>query len=239
MLRLENVSAGYGPMPVIHELSLEVGTGEIVGLIGRNGVGKTTTLKSVLGLASIHEGAIAFDEVELRNRAPHEIPRLGIAYVPQDERVFPDLSVRENLLINGRPRDIREQRWSQILETFPSLQERLDQSAGTLSGGEQQMLAIARAFLAEPRLVLMDEPTEGLMPQLVRQIEDRVRKLAEQGVGVLLAEQRLETALALCHRLYVLDKGQIVWAGSSEEADRETLEGYLAARVQSKRGESP
>ena len=238
MLRLESLSAGYGSLTVIHELSLSVGEGEVVGLIGRNGVGKTTTLKSIMGFVNIHDGAITFDGADLRRQAPHDIPRRGIAYVPQDGRVFPELTVRNNLSLSWQPRDILEQRWAQVLETFPSLRERLDQSAGTLSGGEQQMLAIARAFLANPRLVLMDEPTEGLMPQLVEDVEDRIRGLASEGAGVLLAEQRLDTALALCDRLYVMDKGRVDWSGSVDDADRADLERRLGARVQSPRGET-
>jgi len=238
VLTLENVTAGYGSISVVQDLAMEVGGGEIVGLIGRNGVGKTTTLKGIMKLASIQQGTVAFDDVDLRNCAPYEVPHLGIAYVPQDGRVFPQLTVRHNLLVNWQSRDILDQRWPPVLETFPSLRERLDQSAGTLSGGEQQMLAIARAFLAAPRLVVMDEPTEGLMPQLVRQIEDRTRELAEQGAGVLLAEQRLDTALALCDRLYVMDKGSIKKAVATDRADRADLERWLGARVQSPRGDA-
>jgi len=238
MLALENVSAGYGPISVIHELSLTVSEGEVVGLIGRNGVGKTTTLKSVMGLASIHDGSITFDGADLRRKPPHDIPRHGIAYVPQDGRVFPELTVRDNLFISWQPNEVLEGRWSQALEMFPSLRQRLDQSAGTLSGGEQQMLAIARAFLANPRLVLMDEPTEGLMPQLVREVEDRIRGLSNEGAGILLAEQRLDTALALCDRLCVMDKGRIAWSGPTDDADRADLERRLGARVQSSRGEA-
>ncbi|MFB6286267.1 MAG: ABC transporter ATP-binding protein [Candidatus Bipolaricaulia bacterium] len=238
VLVLEDVTAGYGAISVVQDLSMEVHGGEIVGLIGRNGVGKTTTLKGIMKLASIQQGTVAFDDVDLRNCAPHEVPHRGIAYVPQDGRVFPQLTVRHNLLVNWQPRDVLAQRWPPVLETFPSLRERLDQSAGTLSGGEQQMLAIARAFLAAPRLVVMDEPTEGLMPQLVRHVEDRTRELAEQGAGVLLAEQRLDTALALCDRLYVMDKGRIRKAVATDRADRAELERWLGARVQSPRGEA-
>ena len=237
MLRLNGVSAGHGPISVVHDVDITVNDGEIVGLIGRNGVGKTTTLKGVMGLASIHDGAISFEDMDLRALAAHEIPRCGIAYVPQDGRVFPELTVRDNLLINWQSYRALERRSSEVLELFPSLRERLDQSAVTLSGGEQQMLAIARAFLAGPRLALLDEPTEGLMPQLVSEVERHIARLAEQGAGVFLAEQRLDTALALCDRLYVMDKGRIVWAGSPGEIERGTLEGYLSARVQSERGE--
>ncbi len=238
VLTLNNVTAGYGSISVVHDLSMEVHGGEIVGLIGRNGVGKTTTLKGIMRLAAIQTGSVAFDNVDLRRCAPHQVPQLGIAYVPQDGRVFPQLTVRQNLLINWRSRDVRDRRWGPVLETFPSLRERLDQSAGTLSGGEQQMLAIARAWLAAPRLVVMDEPTEGLMPQLVRQVEERTRELAEQGSAVLLAEQRLDTALALCDRLYVMDKGSIRKAVATDRADRGDLERWLGARVQSPRGEA-
>ncbi len=237
MLALRDVTAGYGRIRVVHEVSIDVKAGEIVGLIGRNGVGKTTTLKAVMGLADVHNGAISLDGVDLRACAPHEIPRWGMGYVPQDGRTFPELSVRDNLRIAWQPSRVLDERWEATLATFPALWQRLGQSASTLSGGEQQMLAIARAFLADPRVVLMDEPTEGLMPQLVRRVEEHVRALAERGAGVLLAEQRLDTALALCDRLYVMDKGRIIGSGSADDADRATLEGYLTARVQSERGE--
>lgn len=225
LLCVEGLHAGYGSAIVLQGISLRVGAGEVVGLLGRNGMGKTTALKSILGLVRILRGSIRFRGHELTRRPAHAIPRLGIGYVPQGRRVFPELSVRENLLLGlrdrsgrraGRPESAPE--WERVLGLFPTLRERLRQRAGTLSGGEQQMLAIARALLRRPQLLLLDEPTEGLMPQLVARTEELLLELKAQGLGLLVAEQRLETALRVCDRLYVLEKGQIVWEGAAEEA---------------------
>ena len=191
-----------------------------MGLLGRNGMGKTTALKSVLGLVRVFHGSIRFRGRELTRRPAHTIPGLGIGYVPQGLRVFPELSVRENLLLGlrGRGRAGRPEAapgWERVLGLFPALRERLQQRAGTLSGGEQQMLAIARALLGRPKLLLLDEPTEGLMPPLVARTEELLLELKAQGLGLLVAEQRLETALRVCDRLYVLEKGRIVWEGAA------------------------
>lgn len=230
LLRLEGVYAGYGSATVLQGISLSVRAGEVVGLLGRNGMGKSTTIKSVLGLVRIFQGSIRFQGWELTQRPAHTIPRLGVGYVPQGRRVFPELSVRENLELGlrsaGRPPQLREQ-LSRVLELFPALGERLAQRAGTLSGGEQQMLAIARALLGKPKLLLLDEPTEGLMPSLVGRTEELLLELRAQGLGLLVAEQRLETALRVCDRLYVLEKGRIVWEGRSSEADKQELSRVL------------
>ncbi len=225
LLRVEGLEAGYGSARVLQGISLSVGAGEVVGLLGRNGMGKTTALKSVLGLVRVFRGSVRFRGRELTRRPAHAIPRLGVGYVPQGRRVFPELSVRENLLLGlrgregeraGRPEAAPE--WERVLGLFPALRERLHQRAGTLSGGEQQMLAIARALLGRPKLLLLDEPTEGLMPSLVGRTEELLLELKAQDLGLLVAEQRLETALRVCDRLYVLEKGQVVWEGAAEEA---------------------
>jgi branched-chain amino acid transport system ATP-binding protein len=230
LLELKDVHAGYEAGPVLHGISLSVREGEVVGLLGRNGMGKSTTLKSVLGLVHVLTGSIRFEGREISRWPAYDIPRLGIGYVPQGRRVFPELSVRENLLVGLSARRDRVRAHSQlegVLKTFPQLEERLDQRAGTLSGGEQQMLAIARALLREPKLMLLDEPTEGLMPALVARTEQLIAEMKAQGLGVLLAEQRLETALRVCDHLYVLEKGHVVWEGSTAEATYDVLKRHL------------
>jgi branched-chain amino acid transport system ATP-binding protein len=227
MLELKDVRAGYAAGDVLQGVSLRVAAGEVVGLLGRNGMGKTTILKSVLGLAGVRAGSVRFRGRELSRLAPYQIPRLGIGYVPQDRKVFPQLGVRENLTIGWRRAPLTSERLQEILQMFPQLEERLDQRAGTLSGGEQQMLAIARALLMEPALILLDEPTEGLMPVLVARMEQLIHEMKEQGLGILLAEQRLETALRVCDRVYVLEKGRVVWEGAVSEGDLPTLRRHL------------
>ncbi len=227
MLELSDVRAGYNAGDVLQGVSLCVEAGEVVGLLGRNGMGKTTTLKSVLRLVSVRAGSVRFREREISRLTPYHIPRLGIGYVPQDRKVFPQLSVQENLPIGWTSEPLTTERLRHVLRMFPQLEERLDQRAGTLSGGEQQMLAIARALLMEPALILLDEPTEGLMPTLVARVEELVCEMKERGLGVLLAEQRLETALRVCDRLYVLEKGRVVWEGSVVDADVEVIKRAL------------
>ena len=225
MLELSTVRAGYGAGVVLCGVSLRVEGSEVVGLLGRNGAGKTTTLKTILGLVPVHSGFVSFENEKISSKPAQKIPRLGIGYVPQGQRVFPQLTVRENLLIGWRKTPPSQ--LDLALQSFPQLRDRLDQRAGTLSGGEQQMLAIARALLRKPKLVLLDEPTEGLMPALVREVERLVREMKERSMGVLLAEQRLDTVLRLCDRIYVLEKGAIVWEGSPSEKNEEDLKAYL------------
>lgn len=231
MLELVNVFAGYGTSTVLHGVSLHVSAGEVVGLLGRNGAGKTTTLKSVLGLVRASSGSVKFEDHEISRWPAHEIPRLGIGYVPQGKRIFPHLTVAENLFIGWTKTSVERPQLDQVLQSFPQLKTRLGQRAGTLSGGEQQMVAIARALLMQSKLVLLDEPTEGLMLSLVREVERLVGEMREKQLGMLLAEQRLDTALRLCDRVYVLEKGAIVWEGSPQEGNVENLKKHLEIRV--------
>ncbi len=209
MLELRHVQAGYGRDTVLQDVSLVVRPGEVVGLFGRNGMGKTTTLKSIVGLVTVRAGSIQLKEQALTQLAAYKVPRLGVRYVPQDRRVFANLSVRDNLQIALRER-LGEVHLDQVSQIFPTVRDHLAQQAGTLSGGEQQLLALARAGLSSPKFLLLDEPTEGLMPSLVTRIEDIMRQLKNAGVGILLAEQQPSRALATCDRLYVIERGRTI-----------------------------
>jgi branched-chain amino acid transport system ATP-binding protein len=216
-LTLERVSASYGAVPVLRDVSLRLEPGEVLCLLGRNGAGKTTTVKTVMGLVRPRAGRIALDGRDLAALRPHEIPRLGLAYVPQGRRLFPFLSVAENLrmglLVGGHGRETLDS----VLGLFPILRDRLPQAAGTLSGGEQQMLATARALCARPRVLLMDEPTEGLAPLLVRRLLETIVTLRDRGVGVLLVEQRVEAALSVADRAVLMENGQVRFEGPAAE----------------------
>ncbi len=208
MLRLEGISGGYGPVRVLHELSLEVRAGEVLCVMGRNGAGKTTMLKAVMGLLPLTGGRIVLDGEEISALAAHEVPKRGIGYVPQGRRLFTELTVAENieigLMTRGRGRATRDK----VLEMFPRLQERLKQRAETLSGGEQQMLATARALCLEPRVLLLDEPTEGLQPSMIRMIRDTVAAMRAEGVAIVLVEQRVEAVLSLADRVAFIENGR-------------------------------
>lgn len=238
MLSLQNVETYYGYSHILHGVSLEVRKGEIVVLLGRNGVGKTTTMKTIMGVQPPKGGRIVFCGHEIAGKPPHENARRGIAFVPEDRRVIPTLSVYENLrlgaLVRGRPDGIEES-LETVFEYFPRLKERLNQDGGRLSGGEQQMLTIARAMMARPRLLLIDEPSEGLAPKIVREIMDIIRKLQEDGVTILLVEQHAELAMRLSSNLraYIMEKGEIRMQGTLQDlAGRmEEVERYLGAKL--------
>jgi branched-chain amino acid transport system ATP-binding protein len=230
MLRLAGVHAYYGKSHILQGVSLEVGDGELVGILGRNGVGKTTLLKCIMGLVPPRGGSIAFDGTELARRPAHEIPRLGIGYVPQGRRIFPLLTVRENLrtgLAKAGNRVEEETAFAPVFANFPVLKARLAQLGGTLSGGEQQMLAISRALLGHPKLVMLDEPMEGLMPAMVAMVRDTVKRVAEMGVGVVLVEQNVPMVLAVADRVYMMQKGAMTFTGRAEECTDEVLLQHL------------
>lgn len=232
MLELIDVHAHYGKVHVLRGCSLRVEDGEAVALLGRNGVGKTTTLKTIMGLVTATGGDIVFNATNLTRIAPHKIPGQGIGYVPQGRGIFPTLSVRENLEI-GLPKTPPPEVTDYVFERFPRLKERLGQSGGTLSGGEQQMLAIARCLVLKPRLVILDEPTEGIMPILVRDIRREIRAVNEAGVSILLVEQNIKTALKLCTRIYIMEKGAVVHEARADDLrkDKDTLHRYLGVTV--------
>jgi branched-chain amino acid transport system ATP-binding protein len=222
MLRMRDVHAGYGATPILFGVSLEVRAGEAVALLGKNGMGKTTLMKTAMGFLKPWRGTIEFDGTDLTRLAPHDIARLGIGLVPENRRIFPGLTVRENLELGlsaaaNRTRALRQQRLGEVFQHFPRLRERIDQPGKTLSGGEQQMLAIARVMMAGARLILMDEPTQGLAPAFIRHIRDMVGELKRLGVTVLLVEQNARVALSVCDRGYIMEKGSVVFEASSRE----------------------
>lgn len=231
MLRLEGVNAYYRKSHILWDVSLEVKEGEIAGLVGRNGVGKTTLLRTLMGHLPTRSGHIWYGDLDILPLAPHRVPHLGIGYVPQERAVFSEFTVRENLRIASLDSELDSGVLGQVFGYFPILKERMNQLAGTLSGGERQMLAIARAFVKRPRLMLLDEPTEGLMPAMVETLEKTIRAFGEGGMGILLVEQSLTTALSVCDRIYVMEKGSIVHEEPVRETSGETIGKYLGVGV--------
>ncbi len=229
MLELDGVHAFYGNSHVLHGVSLQVAKGEVVSLLGRNGAGKTTTVLTIMGYLAAAPGRVVYDGRDLKGLAPHVLARRGFGFVPQERGIFPSLTVEENLTVAARR---GSGRWTLPLayELFPRLQERRGNLGFQLSGGEQQMLAIARALMLNPTLVLLDEPSEGLAPIVVQEIVQVLRKLKHEGLAVLLVEQNLRVALDLADRHYVMSKGQVCYTGTSAELERNeaVLEEYLS-----------
>jgi branched-chain amino acid transport system ATP-binding protein len=223
----------YGKSHILHGVSVEVGAGEVVGLLGRNGVGKSTTLKTIMGLVRPARGSVVFDGRDVTGLAAHRLARLGLAWVPEDRRIFRSLTVLENLRTGLDRPGVDPARRAALLDrvyrTFPVLAERRGQAGGTLSGGEQQMLAIARAMALEPKLVLLDEPTEGLMPRMIAQIRAVVDALRGAGVAVLLVEQNVPLTLGVSDRVYLMEKGAVRHAAPAAElrADDAVVRRYL------------
>lgn len=218
MLEVEGIHTFYGLSHILFGVSLNVGGGEVVCLLGRNGAGKTTTMKSIMGLTPPRKGSIRFKGEEISGKEPYLLVRRGISYVPDDRRIFADLTVGENLEIAER-KALEEGGWDKdrVYGLFPALRDIESRKGGCLSGGEQKMLAIARALMGNPELLLLDEPTEGLAPVLVHALEEQIKKLRETGLTVLLAEQNVRSALRLSDRGYIIDDGQIRYQGSIEE----------------------
>ena len=243
ILSIEDVDAYYGQSHILRDLSMHVEEGEVCALLGRNGAGKTTTLRSIAGARppDVRDGVVRFKGEEITDRTTEDVSSLGISLVPEERRVFPNLTVGENLHLSDVARN-----WSNVVgrsvsmdhpgmsteevyEVFPRLEERESQKAGTLSGGEQQMLAIARALKQDTDLLMLDEPYEGLAPQIIDTVEDAIERIAETGTTILLVEQNAVAAMSIADRAYVIDQGSIVFAGSSEELrdDEKTRERYL------------
>ncbi|MBB4305700.1 branched-chain amino acid transport system ATP-binding protein [Rhodobium orientis] len=217
MLEISGLHTGYGEKRVLHGVDLTVGEGEVVTLLGRNGAGKTTTLKAVMSLLPAMEGEIRFDGRPLKKVKTYDLSALGLSFVPENRGIFPSLSVRENLELTRSTRREVADGWTmeRVFEFFPRLRERLDNGGSQLSGGEQQMLAIARGLLLNPKLLILDEPTEGLAPIVVKQIHERLMELKKAGLSILLVEQNFGFATTLADRAFVLGRGEIQWSGPS------------------------
>ena len=237
MLSVENLSASYGAARILFDLSLEVGRGEVVALMGRNGAGKSTTLKALNGMLAKRRGAIRFLGHDISNSEPHHAARLGLGFVPEDRRVFTDLTVMENLEVGKQP----ARRWAdgsnaplwtpeRLFKLFPNLGEMPNRPGGRMSGGEQQMLTVARTLMGNPYLVLLDEPSEGVAPMIVEQMAIMILELKAQGVSILLSEQNMHFAELVSDRAYVLEKGQIRYHASMSElaANEEVRRAYLS-----------
>ncbi len=220
ILSLHDVNTYYGDSHILHDLSFAIRSGEIVALLGRNGVGKTTTIQTILGMPAPRRGSIEFQGASILGNATFSIVQKGIGWVPQGHRIFPTLSVEENLALAAAK--ARPGQWSvpEMYRLFPRLKARMKARGDALSGGEQQMLAIARALVQNPMLILMDEPSEGLSPRLVDEIEDIIRNLRQTGVSILLVEQNFHFALAAADRVLIMNKGSIVLSGSPDEIER-------------------
>ncbi len=219
MIRIEGLNAGYGPLQVLRDVTLDVGAGEIVAVLGSNGVGKTTLNNTLSGLIKPSSGSIYFDDVLISGRDPVEIVDMGLIHVPEGRKLFPNLSVKENLELGSyrRGKPNRASNLERVLGVFPKLKERLFQTAGTLSGGEQQMVAIARGLMGEPRLLLLDEPSLGLSPLLVEQMFTLIKQINESGLAVILVEQNVIQSLAIANRAYVIAEGTVAMSGPAAD----------------------
>jgi branched-chain amino acid transport system ATP-binding protein len=232
LLELKAVHAYYEESHILQGISLDVDQGEIVCLLGRNGVGKSTTLKSIIGLVEPRSGEVVFKGRDIAGMPPYTIAKLGVGYVPEERRIFPTLTVRENLLMGIKPgQKGNGEGWTvdKVYKYFPALQSRDKQKGGHLSGGEQQMLTIARTLMGNPEVILIDEPTEGLAPLIVETVEQVIMDIHRQGIPVLLVEQNMRVALRLAGRIYVISKGKIVFQGTCQELEEadEIREKYL------------
>lgn len=232
MLTVSGLQAYYGRAHILDDVALEIAAGEIVVLLGRNGAGKSTTMKSIVGLVRPRGGQITFESLRIDDRQPHEIARLGLGYVPEDRRIFTDLSVMENLEVGRQAPRPGAPSWTpeRLFELFPNLAEMRNRPGGRMSGGEQQMLTIARTLMGNPRLLLLDEPSEGLAPVIVEQMASTIGALKTQGLTVLLSEQNLHFSNLVADRAYIIEKGRIRYEGTMNElaTDPAVREAYLS-----------
>jgi len=226
MLAVESLSAWYGAAQILYDLSFEVGRGEVVALMGRNGAGKSTTLKSIMGLTAERQGTVRFEDRDISGLKPFEIARRGLGYTPEDRRIFADLTVMENLDIGRQPArrfadGAPAPSWTpeKLFDMFPNLAEMPDRLGDRMSGGEQQMLNVARTLMGNPLLVLLDEPSEGVAPLIVEQMAATIVELKKEGLSILLSEQNIHFARLVSDRIYLLEKGQIRWQGSMAQLD--------------------
>jgi branched-chain amino acid transport system ATP-binding protein len=233
MLEVKDIHSYYGKSHILQGVSMTLNEGELVCLLGRNGVGKSTTLKSIMGLVRPSEGSIRFHGQELIGKQPYEVARLGVGYVPEDRRIFRSLSVHENLLmgVKGSKDAAKNGGWTveRVYEKFPKLKDRRDNKGGHLSGGEQQMLTVARTLMGNPQLILIDEPTEGLAPLIVKDVLEMLAAVRNSGVTVLMVEQNFKASIKVADRFYIMGKGQMVFEGNTEAllAAEEVRKNYL------------
>ena len=236
VLGVEDVGAGYGETTVLRGVTLSVDEGEIVSIVGRNGAGKTTTLRTITGILPPDSGRITHRGDDISDLGPAATAKRGVSLVPEERRIFPELTVEENLRLaaHGGADDTDSVGVDEAIDWFPNLRDRAGNNGSSLSGGEQQMLAIARALVAGADVLLLDEPTEGLAPQIVDDVIDIVRDLNDRGITVLMVEQNVGVCLELSDRNYIIDRGSVVWSGSSEQltGEREILERYLGVKVE-------
>jgi branched-chain amino acid transport system ATP-binding protein len=232
ILEVSDISTAYGLSKVLFGVSLEIAEGECVALLGRNGVGKSTTMRSIMGLTPPASGRVVWKGADITGWAPHRVARAGIGFVPEDRRIFADLTVWENLDVASRGARGGGTGWTveRVFDLFPKLRELTNRNGGFLSGGEQQMLTIARTLMGNPELLLLDEPSEGLAPLVVQHLREQIARLQQEGLTILLAEQNVDFSLALAHRVYVLEKGQIRFSGPAAQLrDNEALRHELLA----------
>src|ERR1700731_36825 len=220
-LRVNDLNAAYGRAHILYDVALEIGAGQAIALLGRNGAGKSTTFRAILGLVANRSGDVVFDGERVSTLATHDIVRRGLGYVPEDRRIFSDLTVEENLLVGRQAPRPGAPTWTleRLFEIFPNLRELRGRPGGRMSGGEQQMLAIARTLMGNPSLVLLDEPSEGLAPQIVEQMVDAILTMKQEGVSMIVSEQNLHFARLICDRAYIIERGRICFAGTMNELD--------------------
>ncbi|MEL6438335.1 MAG: urea ABC transporter ATP-binding subunit UrtE [Cyanobacteria bacterium J06621_8] len=229
LLKLENLTAGYGQTPVLFNVDLEVNQGDMVGLLGRNGVGKTTLLRSIIGLNKLSQGSLWFDDKDITKTPTYRRSRNGIAYIPQGREIIPYLSVLDNLKLGSAASGKKSKRIpAEIFEFFPMLREHLSRQGGLLSGGQQQQLAIARGLMCNPKIMLLDEPTEGIQPSIVQEIEDTLRRInREKGITVIVVEQKIDFIRQLARKFFIMDKGAIVVRGKTANLTDTLVHRYL------------
>ena len=220
-LSVEGLNSHYGPAHILFDIALEVAEGEVVALLGRNGAGKSTTFRSIVGLVEQRSGRIMFEGRDVSNKPTHEIVRVGLGYVPEERRIFTDLTVDENLEVGRQPKRPNAAYWTpdKLFALFPNLAEMRNRAGGRMSGGEQQMLTIARTLMGNPSLVLLDEPSEGLSPKIVEQMVHAIRAMKQEGVSILVSEQNLHFARLISDRAYIIERGRICFGGSMAELD--------------------
>lgn len=228
LLKVKDLNTYYGMSHVLQGISLTVGEGEIVALLGRNGMGKSTTLKSIMGLVKPKSGEVIFKGVDITGYPPYKAAKIGIGYCPEDRRIFPNLTVKDNLLMgikggsNGRADKGKGWDLERVYEYFPRLKERMDQRGSHLSGGEQQMLAIGRMLMGNPELLLVDEPTEGLAPVLIQEVSNMIAEIKKTGISILLVEHNIKVAMSLADHVYLMGKGHLGFSGTVQELEENT-----------------